>query len=132
MKPYAIIERRRFPLITVTFTGERETPENFEKYLHALEKNYQPKEPIALVFDASDAPIPGRPYQKLQADWMTKHQSTIKSFCLGVAYIAPNPLLRPVLRIIFSMQKNPTEFKVFANLKSGEEWAKRRLEKRYC
>lgn len=128
MKPYAIIDRRRPPIITVTFTGARETPENFEEYLNGLLQNYDEKKPIGLVFDAEKAPVPNITYQNLQADWMRAHFELIARYCKGVAYIMPNPFLRPVLKLIFAIQKSPAPFRVFSNKEAGVKWLKGRCQ----
>jgi hypothetical protein len=125
MEPYVTVDRSQLPIIIVTFTGAIETPENFEQYLQELNRNYDAKEPIGLVFNAQNAHIPSRMYQKRQADWMRANASVIKSYCRGIAYIVPNPFLRPVLQLIFATQKVPSPSRVFSNEKLGLEWLKR-------
>jgi hypothetical protein len=123
MNPYALFDRSGFPLITVTFTGERETPENFQAYLNGLLENYDRQEPFSLVFDASQAATPNPTYQLKQAQWMKAHEALIKAHCRGVAYVVPNPILRQVLKLIFRLQANPVPFQVFSSLDQGKNWA---------
>jgi len=120
---YAQFDRNHFPLIVVRFTGEKETPENFKAYLEGLHANYDRQENFSLVFDASQAPTPNPSYQAKQAKWMKQHEDLIKTYCRGVAYVMPNGLLRGVLKMIFSLQKNPVPFKVFSNLEEGKKWS---------
>ena len=127
-KPYAIIDRSCKPLIYVTFTGQRETPENFENYLNELHRNYDDKAPIGLIFDAENAPTPNIAYQKLQAQWMQTHFNLIQQYCQGVAYIMPNPFLRPVLKMIFAIQRSPAPCRVFSNKEAGVKWLKGRCQ----
>ena len=124
MTNYADFDRSTFPLITVTFTGTKETPENFKSYLDGLLANYDRKEQFSLVFDASKASTPNPAYQQKQARWMKENESLIKTYCKGVAYVIPNPLLRGVLKFIFAVQKNPVPFKVVAKKEDGIQWAK--------
>lgn len=127
MNTYATFDRSQFPLIVVTFTGEKETPENFEVYLDGLLANYKRKEAFALVFDASDAPPPNLKYQQKQASWMKAHKALIQQYCKGVAYALPGIFLRNILKLIFKIQKNPVPFKVFASKEVGIAWAKAQL-----
>lgn len=127
MKPYATFDRTQFPLIQVTFTGEKETPENFTAYLEGLHQNYDRQAPFALVFDATDAPTPNPSYQKKQADWMKTHDELIRTYCRGVAYVVPGLVLRNVLKLIFKMQRNPVPFEVFGDLVEGRKWAEAQL-----
>lgn len=127
MKPYATFDRTAFPLIQVTFTGAKETPQNFADYLGGLYQNYDREEAFALVFDASDAPTPNPIYQKEQAEWMQTHEALIRTYCRGVAYVVPGLVLRNVLKLIFKIQRNPVPFEVFADLEEGRAWANEQL-----
>lgn len=122
MEPCVTVDRSQRPIIIVTFTGAVETPENFEQYLRELNRNYDAKEPIGLVFNAQSARIPSRVYQKRQADWMRAHDGVIKSYCKGIAYIVPNPILRSVLKLIFAMHKAPAPSRVFESEQLGVKW----------
>jgi hypothetical protein len=123
MSTYASFDRSTFPLITITFTGEKETPESFEQYLDGLYQNYERQEPFSLVFDATKAPSPSLTYQQKQAAWMNKHKELIETYCRGVAYVIPNLILRNILKVIFGLQRNPAPFKVFSSVEEGKNWA---------
>jgi hypothetical protein len=124
MNLYATFDRTQLPIITITFTGEKETKENFELYLQELGNNYDSKEKFALVFELSKAPIPNVSYQLKQATWMKEHENLIQTYCLGVAYVIPSAVIRNVLKFVFSVQKNPVQFKVFSTYPEGEKWAR--------
>lgn len=124
MTNYADFDRSNFPLIVVTFTGAKETDENFAVYLDGLHANYDPKKNFSLVFDATKAASPNLKYQQRQAKWMKEHEDLIQTYCLGVAYVMPNIVLRTVLKMIFAIQNNPVPFKVFGELEEGMAWAK--------
>ncbi|MEL6945876.1 MAG: STAS/SEC14 domain-containing protein [Bacteroidota bacterium] len=124
MQPYAVFDRGHLPLITIYFTGEKENDENFQAYLKELENNYDRKEPFALIFELTNAPLSKMKYQLQQAEWMKNNKEKIQTYCHGVAYIIPGALMRNVLKFIFSVQKNPVPFKVFSTLEEGEVWAK--------
>ena len=79
--PYAIIDQSSFPLITVTFTGEKSTDANFKSYLKQLDDCYLTQQKIAFVFDASNALIPRFSHQKLQAKWIKQNTILIQKYC---------------------------------------------------
>ena len=120
---YAHFDRSAFPVILVTFSGAQETDENFAAYLDELLANYDKMQAFSLVFDASNAPNPNLKYQLRQATWMKEHESLIKTYCKGVAYVMPNNFLRIVLKAIFKIQRNPVPFSVFKELDQGRIWA---------
>ena len=130
MIPYATVDRSAFPLIVVTFTGAAASPKNFQAYLDELEKNYVRRVPFALVFDASEASIPGLSYQKKQAAWMKAHENLIRTYCRGVAYVLPNPVLRQILSLIFKLQAQPVPFRVWPDRAAGIAWAEAQLEEK--
>lgn len=123
MNLYADFDRSEFPVISIHFTGEKETKENFELYLQELGNNYERKEKFALVFELTNAPLPNVKYQLKQAAWMKESEPLIKKYCYGVAYVIPGAIMRNVLKFIFSIQKNPVQFKVFSTFEEGEVWA---------
>ncbi len=128
MADYATFDRSTFPLITITFTGEKPTEETFQEYLDECYANYDKREPIALVFDATKAVNPGIGYQQKQGKWMKEHDELISTYCRGIAYVIPNPLIRNVLKLIFAIQNNAVPFKVFKNYEEGVNWAKGQMD----
>ncbi|WP_296619566.1 STAS/SEC14 domain-containing protein [Marivirga sp.] len=103
MTQYAIVEHQK-PIVTVTFTGEKGTDENFQQYLADLESSYDDRQSLAIIFDASKATIPSLAHQKKQALWISQHWKTIQTYCKGTAYIIPHFAIRAVLKTIFSFQ----------------------------
>ena len=130
METYAEFDRSEPHLISIYFTGAKETDENFDVYLKELAKNYEDKVPFSLIFELSKAPVPKLKYQLRQASWMKENQELIKTYCFGVAYVIPQKVLRSVLKFIFSIQKNPVDFKVFSDYDSAKEWALQKAEKK--
>jgi len=128
MQPYADIDRSEPPLISIYFSGAKETDQNFDVYLSELTKTYEPKVPFSLIFELSKAPTPQLKYQLKQAAWMKENKSLIQSYCNGVAYVIPSKLLRGVLKFIFSIQKNPVDFKVFSEYNTARVWALEKAE----
>lgn len=128
MDPYAEFDRNNYPLIKITFTGVEATNHNFQIYLEELLKNYDKKEKIVILFDATIARFPPIKYQKQQAQWMKENKSLVEAFCMGVAYTIPNKAIRTALSLIFKLQKQPVPFKVFADNNRSYGWLSQRLE----
>ena len=128
-KPYADFDREEYPMIKVTFTGEKATESNFQNYLTELLKNYDKREKIAILFDATRAKFPPVRYQRLQAAWMKDHDKLMKDYCAGIAYTIPNSIIRKALTLIFAIQKQPVPFKVFPENTKSYDWLKSLLKK---
>jgi hypothetical protein len=122
MKSYATVDSSSKPIITVTFTGEKSTDENFQQYLDELESCYDDRQQLAIMFDASKAVIPKLSHQRKQALWLSQHWKLMKNYCLGTAYVIPSTAIRTVLKMIFSFQNQPVPYKVFSNIEEAENW----------
>jgi len=122
MKPYAIVDSSKMPIVTVTFTGEKSTDDNFQQYLNELENCYDDRKPIAIIFDASKAVIPKSSHQKKQALWLSQHWKLMQNYCLGTAYVIPSLAIRAVLKMIFSFQNQPVPYKIFSKMGEAHSW----------
>lgn len=124
---YTEFDTREFPLVVIGFTGNDPTDENFQAYLDETYHLYDRQEPLAIVFDATHAPLPGFKYQKMQADWLKRHEELMRSYCVGTAYVIPNPLVRGILKAIFAIQKQPVPYEVVSSREEAKSWAQQRL-----
>jgi hypothetical protein len=122
MNPYAIVDDSAFPEVIITFTGERADDDNFTKYLQDVLALYDRKEPLGLIFDASNATTPNVKYQKQQADWLRDQKDLMQNYCKGTAYVIPNPIIRTVLKGIFVFQTQPVPYKVVKTLEEAQAW----------
>ncbi len=124
MNPYAVFDRSAYPFITITFTGAKANRENFSVYLNESLKNYERGQNITLLFDATEARFPPLKYQRMQAKWLQQHQDLIARECLGIAYTIPHATVRLALKLIFTIQKQPVPFRVFASNDQAIRWLK--------
>ncbi|MFP4090505.1 MAG: STAS/SEC14 domain-containing protein [Cyclobacteriaceae bacterium] len=129
MQPYVTFDMSLSPVVIITFTGNEPTEENFQAYLDETLHLYDHKEPLSIVFDATQAPLPGLKYQKMQADWLKRHEQLMKNYCRGTAYVIPNALVRGILKAIFALQKQPVPYEIFPRREEGIRWAEDQLEK---
>jgi len=124
MEQYAIIDESSFPIVKVRFTGNKSTDQNFQFYLDETKACYRSKRTLTLVFDASNASIPSISHQKMQAQWLKENEELMKNYCAGTAYIIPNTVIRGILKMIFSFQKQPVPYKIFETEPEGLSWVK--------
>jgi hypothetical protein len=120
--PYAVVDQTAFPLITVTFTGERGTNASFKSYLKELDDCYFAQQKLAIVFDATNAVVPKISHQILQAQWLKENITLMEDYCLGTAYVIPNKTMRWVLKMILLLQKQPVPFEIFSTYKDAQVW----------
>jgi hypothetical protein len=123
-KPYAVIDNSAFPIVKVSFTGEKSTDLNFHHYLKALKECYSHQQPLAIIFEATKAVIPKFSHQKQQANWTKENWTLVQNQCQGTAYIIPSLIIQMILKTILLLQKQPVPYKVFSNEKEGEDWLK--------
>ncbi|GMQ29752.1 STAS/SEC14 domain-containing protein [Algoriphagus confluentis] len=128
MDPYAIIDESTFPLVNIRFTGAKSTDENFRAYLEQTKACYRHEKPLAIIFDATKATLPAISHQKMQALWLKDNEGLMKQYCLGTAYLIPNPAIRAVLKMIFSFQKQPVAYRVVRTVDEGKEWVESLLK----
>ena len=127
MKKYAEINQTQFPVVTVTFTGEKADDTNFPLYLGEVKETYDRKTTLAIIFDASNAVLPAVTFQQMQAQWLKDNTQLMKDFCAGTAYIIPNVVIRNVLKAIFSFQGQPVPYLVCRNHDEAKAWTEQQL-----
>lgn len=126
---YAKVDQTAFPLITVTFTGEKSTSSNFRAYLKELDDCYFAQQKLAIVFDASNAVVPKISHQIMQAKWLKENTTLMEEYCLGTAYVIPNKTIQWVLKMIFMLQKQPVPYEVFSTYKEAQVWIWNQIQK---
>jgi len=127
MQRYALVTTDDFPLVRVTFTGQAPTETNFPLYLAEVKATYGPRQPLAILFDARRATLPGLSYQKMQARWIKENEDLLRTYCRGTAYVIPNAAVRAILRAILSLQPQPMPSHVCATVEEGVEWLNEKL-----
>ncbi|MFN2430791.1 MAG: hypothetical protein ABR574_12295 [Cryomorphaceae bacterium] len=88
---YARFDLSAFPVVTIAFTGESSTDENFQQYLNETEALYEHKKRFSIIFDARSASLPDLKHQKMQANWIKANESRMKTYCAGTAYVIALP-----------------------------------------
>ncbi|MCA1762584.1 MAG: STAS/SEC14 domain-containing protein [Flavobacteriales bacterium] len=127
---YARFDLSAFPVVTIAFTGESSTDENFQQYLNETEALYEHKKRFSIIFDARSASLPDLKHQKMQANWIKANESRMKTYCAGTAYVIVNKAVRAILKMIFTFYPQPQPYKIFSDMASAEVWAREVLEKK--
>jgi len=63
----------------------------------------------------------------MQSEWLKDNEESMKSFCVGTAYVLPNNLIRGVLKTIFKFQKQPVPYHICGNLDEAKVWISQKL-----
>ncbi|MGY6560373.1 MAG: STAS/SEC14 domain-containing protein [Nitritalea sp.] len=127
MEAYATFTPLMQGIVLIRFTGAAGTKENFENYLQETLALYAEKQPLCLLFDASQASIPGTALQKMQADWLKTHEDLMQRYCRGTAYVIRNTLVRTVLKAIFALQRQPVPYALFKTNEEALTWCEQRM-----
>ena len=127
MKKYATFDSRNFPIVKIVFTGNQATNENFPLYLDEIKEIYNLKEKVVLIFDATNAIIPGISYQIMQANWLKENKDLMVNYCLGTVYIIQSIIIRNILKAIFTIQKQPVDYIVCKNLEEANDWINKKI-----
>lgn len=126
---YATVDQTSFPLITVTFTGEKSSNANFKAYLKELDDCYFIQQKLAFIFDATNASVPRLSHQKMQAKWLKENSVLIQEYCKGTAYVIPNKTIQWVLKMILLLQNQPVPYEVFSTYKDAQIWIWNQIQK---
>ena len=94
----------------------------FQAYLDETKACYRFGKRLAIIFDASNATIPSFAHQKMQANWLKENKELMQRFCAGTAYIIPNAAIRAILKMIFSLQKQPVPYQIFESEQESVAW----------
>jgi hypothetical protein len=122
MRRYAEVDASGHPVIKVQFTGEESNDENFSLYLKEVRACYDKGERIAIIFDANKASLPKYAHILMQAQWLKDHTALMRDWCSGTAYVVPNAMLRGVLNMIFTLQKQPVPFTIVGTVDLAMAW----------
>jgi hypothetical protein len=110
----------------VEFVGALDDTE-FRAYLRGNEGLLARRERYALVVDASRAATIDSAQRKLQAEWMLQHDRELRTFCVGIAFVITNPLVRGALTAISWLSPMPMPTTVTERREPAVAWCRARL-----
>ncbi|WP_245531131.1 hypothetical protein [Belliella baltica] len=64
----------------------------------------------------------------MQADWLKENKNLMEDYCCGTAYVISNLAIRAILKMIFSIQKQPVPYKIFEKQEDAVAWSTEQLK----
>lgn len=124
------VDLSRFPIVNVRF-GTSWSDADFDRYLETMEREALARcEPNVTILDARGAMNTPAIQRRKQAEWLRRHEATLKQHSLGTAFVIDSALVRGVLTAILWMQPMPAAHIVVATIEEAERWAAEQLARR--
>lgn len=112
-----------YPLVRVEAVGRVDEPD-FDAYLAFLTRLTQRPERRFLVLDFSQAlPSMSARMREEQTAWNRKWEATTRERVLGLAFVAPQPLARVILRAVMLLQPPGCPWRTVASRAEAYAWA---------
>jgi len=86
------------------------------------------RERYVSIFDLSRLTLPSPEQRQQQARWMKEHESLLREFLLGTAFVVTSPFVRMTLSLLFHLTPTPAPYVVVPSVDSGIVWAAARLD----
>ncbi len=121
------IDDSLWPLRRVRCVGTV-TPQRFEAYLENTVERLRQGHRFVALFDITQGGLPTTEQRQRQAQWFRDHETLLRRYHLGVAFIVTSPFLRLALSAIFHFKPMPTLYVVTAHESEAMLWALSRLQ----
>src|SRR5262249_18733773 len=115
------IDESRLPLIYVRFSGPA-TDIEFDRYLSRISAIVERRRAHAVVFDALRAARPTPVQRTHQTDWLKAHDTLMRQFAVGCAFVVGSALVRGALTAMFWVQPPAMPSIITARLDEAERW----------
>jgi len=120
------VDESRFPLVVVTFVG-RPSDAQFRAYLEQMDQIVARRETYATLLDASEVGNTPAVQRRMQAEWLKRHDATIRACSVGTAMVISRAAVRGLLTAILWLTPIPGEHQTFATFEDAERWCLDRL-----
>lgn len=121
-------DRSEWPVVRFRFIG-RMSSEDISRYLVDSTEIVNGSERYACIMDGTTMLVPEVEFVRRQARWMEEHREAMRRVNVGVALVAPSPLVRGLVRAVLYFQKIPVPSVVFDGLEDARHWTRMRLER---
>lgn len=112
-----------WPLLTVKFTGVNSTQE-FEAYLAKMSTYVTRGEKYISILDSGEATAaPPMDQRQRQVEWIQQHESQLRQWSLGSAFVINSPFIRLAMNIIYQIKPPPSPYMVVGDIKLARTWA---------
>ncbi|MBU8896685.1 hypothetical protein DRW03_34235 [Corallococcus sp. H22C18031201] len=116
-----------WPLLIARFEGPH-SPDEFEAYLDRAAGYFRRREPMVMLVDARDAVGMPPAQRQRQAEWQRQHESVLRHFNQGTAFVITSPAVRLSLNVILALRPLVAPHVVVPTLRQAIGWAADRFE----
>lgn len=124
------VDASRLPLVVLRFEGAP-SDEEFSRYLDEVAREvFALDRPHGMLVDAARLTSMSAKQRRMQADWMAKHDATVRRNSAGNALVITSPLIRGALTAILWIRPMPSEHVVVSTYAEAEHWILAKLRAR--
>ncbi len=121
------VDEKLWPLLVMRFEGSP-TQDELDELARRLEACIARQEAYVSITDARLGGGLTPAQRQQQADWLKKHDGTLRKYCLGNAVILTSSIARLTINVIHILYPMPIPHAVLPTMESAAEWAATRLE----
>jgi hypothetical protein len=124
---FCVFDDSHWPLLISRFVGDASNQE-FEDYLTEGLRFLRREEPHVVIIDLCRAGKMSPAQRQRQVHWFREHDEVFRRTVLGIAYVAPSPLLRLSLGVVFHLKRPSYPYIIVSREGQALAWAINRLE----
>ncbi len=124
------VDVSRLPLVVLRFEGSP-SDEEFSRYLDQVAREvFALDRPHGMVVDAARLTSMSAKQRRMQAEWMEKHDATVRRNSVGNALVITSPIIRGALTAILWIRPMPGDHVVVSTYGEAERWIVEKLRAR--
>jgi hypothetical protein len=123
---FCVFDDSHWPLLISRFVGDPSNQE-FEDYLTEGLRFLRREEPHVVITDLCRAGKMSSEQRQRQVDWFREHDEVFQRTVLGIAYVAPGPVLRLSLGVVFHLKRPSYPYSIASREGQALAWAINRL-----
>lgn len=105
-----------WPLVTVHFPSSETSDADIEEHITLQRALLERRRRFVQIIDASRAPVISARQRKRFSDWIKESEAMSRRYCLGLATVVPNPIVRGALQAVLWLVTPPMPVKMFGTL----------------
>ncbi len=110
------VDRSEFPFVFVRFGREPASDAEVLAFLDEMRRIQRLRQPFVLLVDAGRLQATVAKHRKMYADWVRESKETSREYCVLVALVVSNALLRGALQAVLWLVANEITIEAFATL----------------
>jgi hypothetical protein len=121
-----MIDDGPWPLVVATFS-RASLDEELEEYLQARSAHLRRREPHVLILDMREVHLTSPRQRQRYAEWLRAHESPLRQWLLGSAYLIASPMVRMMMSAIRHFGALSSPFISTTTLPPAAAWTAERL-----